>query len=626
MDPGAYLNKKGFKVRQAPGEWQTQCPFCGDTNKYGHLYVNRDHGAWLCHRCQESGSFFDLQEKLGDKPERFSRDLAHRWEVWQYMVDICQVELLDQSDALSYLHEDRGFTSRTIAEYRLGWVPDNIMDLMLDKWTLTEMKEAGLVTDENYPLFWNRILIPYLDRDRVVALRAKDMGGNILQTKDTAIRLYGSNNIRGYSEVFLCEGEFDAIYLSQLGYPACASPGAGLYQEEWNSWFESARRVFICFDADEAGRKGAHRAAQLIGNRSRIVEFPVPKAEKTTDITEYFLRDLHTKDDFEELIGNVRGERIFSVGAALAERDKLLDQEGVKLGFSELDRCILPGLLPGQLMTVLAKTGAGKTALLSQFLHNLSSWSSFDGAETGLSTPTLVLSLEQTKSELSDRLERIGRLYYPQLERKHLDEWYSKIRICDENKVPPEDVPVLIDEFITEIGEPPKVLMVDYLGYWSRAFKGKSKYEQTSEAVMELKRIAKEYEVSIIAPHQVSRAGRRGERLELDFARDSGVVEETSDFVMSLFKPGEKFDTDEMDIDDLEELDWRKRADTRLEILKSRHGSVGQTLLFYWAPFSLAIVDRGSKLERKVEQEWVMADMNYLYEDVLKVHRGVKFI
>jgi hypothetical protein len=417
----------------------------------------------------------------------------------------------------------------------------------------------------------------------------------------------------------------DAIYLNQLGYPAAASPGAGSYQEDWNTWFESARRVFVCFDADQAGRKGSYRTAQIIGSRARQVEYPIPDKATSTDTTEFFIRDLHTTDEFNTLVGSVRGERIFSIESSLSERDRLLKAEGVKLGLEELDRCLLPGLLPGQLMTILAKTGAGKTALLSQLLHNLSSWTNFDETEAGLAVPTLVLSLEQTKSELADRMERIGRLNMPQLDRPTLGSWYSKVRICDENRVPPEDVPVLIDEFIAEIGEPPKVMMVDYLGYWSRSFPGKSKYEQTSEAVMELKRIAKEYEMSIIAPHQVSRAGRRGERLDMDFARDSGVVEETSDFMLGLFKPGERFLDDEGE-EDYSEIEWRKRADTRLEILKSRHGSVGRTMMFYWAPFSLSLIERGSHLERKVEQEWVMADMNMVYEDVLKVHRGVKFI
>ncbi len=621
MEPAAYLEKKGFKVSPAPGQWQLPCPFCDDTNKKGHLYVNREHGAWICHRCQESGSFRDLQTKLGDEPEPFAREIAHRWDVWGYMVDVCVLELLDAPDAMTYLQgPKRGLSSETIARNRLGWVPSNIMDLMLERWKLSDLKGAGLINDKNYPLFWDRILIPYFDNDHVVALRAKNIGGNVLQTKDTSVRLFGSNNVRGHSEVYLCEGEFDAMYLQQQGYPSCASPGAGLYQEAWNSWFESARRVFVTFDADEAGRKGRHRTVQLIGNRARAVDLPVPDGVKSTDITEYFVRDLHTKDEFDALITTVRGERIFSIESSLMERDLLLRTRGLKLGIPELDRTILPGMLPGQLMTILAKTGAGKTALLTQILHNLSSWSSFDGSEGGPGTPVLMLSLEQTKSEVAERLERVANLNYPNVQRNNLAEWYSKMRVNDENKVPPEDVPLLVEEFVDEIGEPPQLIMVDYLGYWARAFPGKSKYEQVSEAIMELKRIAKELQIPIIAPHQVSRVGKKGERLEMDFARDSGVVEETSDFMLSLFKPGEKHEEDD-------DMDWRKRADVRIEVLKSRHGGVGKTMMFHWAPYSLSMVNRGDKkLMGKVEAEWHMNDLNMLYEDVLLVHRGKKFV
>lgn len=617
MTPETYLKSKGFKLRQAPGEWQTQCPFCGDTNKHGHLYVNRDHGAWICHRCQESGGFIDLQEKLGDKPEPLFKDLASRWEVWRWLVDYCMGELLDASHALEYLKDERGFTSETIAKNRLGYVPNDIMDRALEKWTLEELKQAGLVGDKNYPIFWDAILIPYLERDNIVALRGKQIDGGIFQAKDTAVRLFGSNNIRGHSEVYLCEGEMDAMYLHQEGYPACAAPGAGVFQEQWVTWFTDARRVYICFDADEPGVRGAHRTSQLIGKKSRIVELPVPKNQKSTDITEFFLRDFHTKDEFDALIDNLRGERIYSISMALEERDKMLSDHGIKTGFGELDRALLPGLLPGQVMTILAKTGAGKTAFISQLLHNMSSWSSYDNSHTGSAIPALVLSLEQTKSEMAERFERIGRIHYPQVTQEEIGQWYSNIRICDENKIPPEDVHVLVDEFIEEVGVPPKVLMVDYLGYWSRAFPKKSKYEQVSEAVMELKRLAKQLEVVVIAPHQVSRVGRRGERLELDFARDSGVVEETSDFVLSLYKPGEKYEDDEEYV----EIDWRKRADTRLEVLKSRHGGVGTTVLMYWAPYSLALIERNSWLEQKVQDEWYSESMGLLYDQVLKNHR-----
>lgn len=621
MQPEGYLRSKGFKLRKAPGEWQTQCPFCGDTNRYGHLYVNREHGAYFCHRCGESGSFASFQVKLGDEPERVSRDAADKHAVWSAAMEICQDALVDAPDVLSYLRDERGLKPTTIGKYRLGWAPRDLVDQMLEKdFTIADLRVAGMINDEGNPLFWDRIMIPYMQRNRIVTLRGKQIGSNVIQAKDTSVHLFGVDNIRGHGEVFICEGEFDAMYLEQMGYASVALPGAMMYQEHWNWWFSEARRVFVVLDADDAGRKGAHRIEQILGRKARIVELPNPAGSKSTDITEYFRRDHYSKGDFEALVDSARGQRLFSLGEALKERDELQQQEGLSLGWPTFDRSIHPGLLPGQLVTVLAKTGAGKTALLTQLAHNLSSWQTYGGQFTGPSIPTLVLSLEQTKAEVGERLQRIGNLFNPWADSGEMIQWYSKLQMCDENKVPAADVPLLIEEFIDGVGMAPKLMIVDYLGYWSRAFKGKSKYEQVSEAVMELKRIAKEHQVAIIAPHQVSRLGRRGERLELDFARDSGVVEETSDFVLSLYRPGE--------VDKDEERTWRDKAEVKLEILKSRHGSVGRTFTFYWSPYSLATVERDSDqiVVKRVEKEWAALEQQWLYTDVREMHLGRKFI
>jgi replicative DNA helicase len=359
----------------------------------------------------------------------------------------------------------------------------------------------------------------------------------------------------------------------------------------------------------------------MLGRKARIVELPNPVGSDSTDITEYFRRDGYTTADFNALVDKFRGQRLFTMADALNERDDLRKQQGLYTGWPSLDHAIHPGLLPGQVVVVLAKTGAGKTALLTQLAHNLSSWQTYGGQYTGPSVPTMVLSLEQTKAEIGERLERIGRLFNPWLQRDDLVHWYSKMQLCDENKIPPADVPLLIEEFIDDVGMAPKLMVVDYLGYWARAFSGKSKYEEVSEAIMELKRLAKEHQIAVIAPHQVSRLGRRGERLELDFARDSGVVEETSDFVLSLYKPGESRA-------DKEDYTWRDAAEVKLEILKSRHGSVGRVLTFLWAPYSLAIVERDGDpvLVNRVEKEWSALDQHWRYDDVQKLHTGMKFL
>lgn len=617
MNPELYLGDKGLKLRFPPGEIQTQCPFCGDQNKAGHLYVNREHGAFMCQRCGVAGSFHTLQVLFGDKAEPQVKEFARKMDVWADMVEICQDALLDQPEAINYLRQKRGLSAVTIGKYRLGWAPRDLVDLLLKKWTIGDIRNAGLMNEENYPLFWDRIVIPYFSRDMVVTVRGKQIDGNMIQAKNTSIHLFGADNLRGHGEVVICEGEMDAMFLDQLGYASCAVPGALNFQEHWVTWFEEAKRAYVALDADEAGFKGGAKILGMLGRKARLVEFPVPGGAKSTDVTEYFLRDLHTKNDFQVLVNRARGQRIHTFGEGIVERDELLKLEGLKFGWVDLDYALHPGLLPGQVVTVLAKTGEGKTAFLSQLVQNLSSWTNYKQDRGGPGIPTLMLSLEQTKAEMSNRLERIGRLFNPWVTSDEMNQWYSSFRVCDENKIPGKDLPLLVEEFIEEVGTAPRVLMVDYLGYWARSFKGKNKYEQVSDAVMELKQQAKALGLTIIAPHQVSRESKLRTRIDLDAARDSGVVEETSDFVLSVYRLNPQKSEDETE-------DYISRARVNIEILKSRHGNVGRQIVMLWAPYSLAFVPRG-EMEHHVIQEWAMFDDQATYEEVMEVHAGRKF-
>ena len=624
--PEQYLREKGYKLRTAPGQWQTACPFCGDQARHGgHLYVNREHGAWMCQRCERQGSFFSLQTELGDTPEPFEKELADKRQLYADAIPIFQDTLIEKPEVLSYL-KNRGLKAATIGKYQLGFAPKDLIDRLHRKgYTNADIRAAGLYTTNSegkeYPLFWDRIMIPYLQRGYAVTLRGKQFPkGNVLQARDTSIALFGPDNLLGHKEVYICEGEMDAMLLDQMGYAACAIPGALSWQAHWQPWFEDARRIFICLDADEAGIQGAHKIKAALGERARIVEFPVPNGQTTTDVGEYFLRDNNTVKDFDKLVDGVRGRRVFTFSDSYTDDSTLRAKDGVQLGWKDLDFAIT-GMLPGQVMTVLAKTGAGKTALISQIVFNLSMWQDFDKAEEGPGVPTLVLSLEQTKSEFATRLHRIGTLHNPWATTEEQSKWYGTMRINDENQVPPAEVRTLIDEYIEEVGVPPRMVIVDYLGYWSRAFKGTSKYEQVTEAIMELKRIAKEYEVTIIAPHQVSRTGKRGERLELDHARDSGAVEETSDFVLGLWRPYDNADEEK-------QLSWRQEADVRLELLKSRHGNVGKEVRLLWAPYSLAMVSTSmsSTMESRISKEWRAQAHMKTYEEVVPILQGKAWI
>jgi hypothetical protein len=620
MSPEEYLQAKGFKVRIGSGELQTQCPFCGDTNKYGHLYVNRDHGAYFCHRCGAAGSFHQLQGEFGDKTDLDG--YLSIGAVWKDMVALSRDSLLEEPDAWSYLRTTRGLTAETIDKYHLGWVPPNWMDSMLKKWTIKELMAAGLVIDrdgKHYPLFWNRVLIPYLYKDRVVTLRAKEIGGGLLQAKDTSIRLFGVDNIADTRDAYVCEGEFDAMFLDQAGYPACAVPGALSFQENWVAFFASHVRVILCLDADDAGRKGTAKIVDFLGDKARPVEWPVPEGQRSTDVTEFFLRDLHVKEAFDALVRTAFPPKSLTFIEVMGLVTEMASHDGLKLNIRDIDLNIEPGILPGQIVTLLAKTGTGKTAFLTQVANNLSGYSNYQGTDHGPAEPVLFLSLEQTSAEVGNRLLRAARIVNPWASDPEIAEWYSNFRINDSNRLSSQELREIAEDFEEQVGTPPKLILLDYLGYWARSFSKASRYEQVSEAIMELKALAKETGAAIIAPHQVSRIQKRGVELDMDMARDSGVVEESSDFMFGLYKPSEKSK------DDFGEDSYRARADVRLEILKSRHGGVGRQSMLLWAPYSLSFVARGSEYEKRVAHEWTMYDIQAGYSDVLESHRNVYY-
>jgi replicative DNA helicase len=194
----------------------------------------------------------------------------------------------------------------------------------------------------------------------------------------------------------------------------------------------------------------------------------------------------------------------------------------------------------------------------------------------------LFVSLEQTADEWFERACRIYRFYFPEAGNEDaVDFWKSRIMIVDQNAVKEQELEQSIENFIANMGGKPDVVAVDYLGYWARGFRGES-YERTSAAIMSLKRIAKDYRVRIIAPHQVGRSGKSGEELASDMARDSGVVEETADFVLGLWRPDNRAGNTN------QPNDWL----INIDLLKSRHGNGGLRLTYKLAPYSLALIPK----------------------------------
>lgn len=643
FDVIAYLESKGHYGKQAAGGREMVYACFADCQEIPNgpkkkLSVHIEDGFWHCWICEAKGGTYKLQQLFGDdpKPETDDRSWTNRRILDEATTTAAQM-LTQNDDLLLYLIEDRGLDADTILERKLGWVGNSwsLVRSLPGKFSTDELVSSGLVrTDEarrGADWFYSHLMIPYVNRGHTVHMRGRlwgqSKGARYLSGNEQPSRLYNIDSLDGAEECIITEGELDCVVVAQAlaksGNPRLLKmgvvglPGLQAVPEEFDSAMSRMQRVFIGFDSDEPGRKAAVKMKERLGSKARILELPEDD-EHGCDWSDYLLpapvdRDEawraqhphagHDWANIASLMSQASGRRIVSMAEAgssfRSSRDNL---DYVKTGFQQLDATIAPGLLPGQVMIPLANTGVGKTLWLCNLAYNMRQH------------PVLYLSLEMTREEIYERLRRVYLFWHPFANDHEVEFGLRNVYICDENRLRENDLGVLTAEYEAEVGVRPRVLFVDYLGYFSRGFSGNSQYEKVSNAVMQLKAEAKAGRYSIIAPSQVNRGAKHGKPLETDDARDAGTIEETADFLMSLYRPDLA-----LQLEDESGVQPQRNGKMFADLLKSRHGGVGSKFSFQMDLLTLAIVDNGSRAAKRASEHNYLMWRGYTYDDMRRM-------
>ena len=251
---------------------------------------------------------------------------------------------------------------------------------------------------------------------------------------------------------------------------------------------------------------------------------------------------------------------------------------------------------PGQVCVILAKTGTGKTLLLCNMAYYMRNHR------------VLFISLEMTREEVYDRLARIYLFHHPRASEYEVETAMGNVLINDENRLGERDLTALVDEYEVETGARPEVVMVDYLGYYARGASGNSPYEKTTNAVMQLKAEAKAGRFVCISPAQVNRGTKEGKPIDLDDARDSGAIEETADFLFSIWRPDDALQA--------ETANMQQSGKVKITILKSRHGGKDRTFTLVMDMLTLAIVDDGTRAATEATRHNHLAWRGEKWEDL----------
>ncbi|NIA31762.1 MAG: hypothetical protein GWP06_17865, partial [Actinobacteria bacterium] len=254
-----------------------------------------------------------------------------------------------------------------------------------------------------------------------------------------------------------------------------------------------------------------------------------------------------------------------------------LKQNRFITGIHQIDK-LIRGVAGGEVLTIIARSGSFKTAMLQNLLKNYidnSSWAS------------AFFSIEMPVASLTERyLEILDGCTGQEVENLFADPSNIDIQRIAENSFRHEldklfvvptrvslgDIASYVQLIEREKNIKVGVIGIDYLGLMEGP--GISEYEIVSRLSTGLKSTAKLLNIPVVVLCQVSRKGGSGnDEITLDMGRGSGAIEESADFVLGLWQAADE--------------NGEKQLICR--ILKNRKGPAGSRWILDLTPHALHI-------------------------------------
>lgn len=248
---------------------------------------------------------------------------------------------------------------------------------------------------------------------------------------------------------------------------------------------------------------------------------------------------------------------------------------GIPSGFDKLDK-LTSGWQPSDLIIVAARPGMGKTALTLTMARNIAVNSNIPVAffSCEMSSVQLITRLISSETGLSSEKLRTGKL-----EKHEWEQLNVKVKTLEKAPLFIDDTPSLsifdlrakARRLASQHGI--KMIIIDYLQLMTAGGTGKggNREQEISTISRNLKALAKELSIPVIALSQLSRAVEtRGgsKRPILSDLRESGAIEQDADIVSFIFRP-EYYKIDEWDDEE------RSPTQGQAEFIVAKHRNGG---------------------------------------------------
>ena len=301
--------------------------------------------------------------------------------------------------------------------------------------------------------------------------------------------------------------------------------------------------------------------------------------DETTDV--FDLLDTAESKLYEVTQGNIKRSSETAQDLVMQAKKKIQEisnksgLSGIPSGFEKLDK-LTSGWQPSDLVIVAARPGMGKTALTLSMARNIS---------VGQNIPVAFFSLEMSSVQLITRLisSETGlsseKLRTGNLEKHEWEQLNVKVKGLEKAPLFIDDTPSLsifdlrakARRLASQHGI--KLIVIDYLQLMTAggSQKGGNREQEISTISRNLKALAKELNVPVIALSQLSRAVEtRGgsKRPLLSDLRESGAIEQDADIVSFIYRP-EYYKIEEWDDEE------RSPTDGQAEFIVAKHRNGG---------------------------------------------------
>ena len=319
-----------------------------------------------------------------------------------------------------------------------------------------------------------------------------------------------------------------------------------------------------------------HIQRSLIKISNEIIE---QSYDETTDV--FDLLDTAETKLYEVTQGNIKRssetaqELVMQAKKKIEEISNKSGLSGIPSGFEKLDT-LTSGWQPSDLVIVAARPGMGKTALTLSMARNIA---------VGQNIPVAFFSLEMSSVQLITRLisSETGlsseKLRTGNLEKHEWEQLNVKVKGLEKAPLFIDDTPSLsifdlrakARRLSSQHGI--RLIVIDYLQLMTAggSQKGGNREQEISTISRNLKALAKELNVPVIALSQLSRAVEtRGgsKRPLLSDLRESGAIEQDADIVSFIYRP-EYYKIEEWDDEE------RTPTDGQAEFIVAKHRNGG---------------------------------------------------